>query len=382
MNSTERKENRYQRRKAEREARKAARLSRYDCFENIISCKALVLAAKQSRKTVGWKASVQRYFMNLIRNTLDLKEKLEKGQDVTMGFICFTICDRGKTRHIRSVHFKERVVQRSLCDNALVPMLGNSLIYDNGASLESRGIHFAIRRLRTHLSRYYRANGFSNDGYILSIDFTGYFDNILHEPLYTLLRRHFKDERLIKLCEDFIRPFGKKSVGIGSQVSQILAVSYPNDIDHFIKQELGIKYYARYMDDSYLIHRDKEYLQHCLDVLTEKYSALGIKLNAKKTQIIKLSHGFTFLKARCFLTESGAVVMKPYRKSISRMRRKMKKFRKMVDAQTMTLDDVLCAYNSWRGYIKGFDSYHAVKSMDKLFHSLFGDVPINRKEMC
>lgn len=371
MNSTERREARYQRRKAEREARKIAYLSRYDCFDNIASCEALAQAAKKSSKTVRWKSSVQRYFMNLLRNTVSIKKKLETDMDVTMGFICFTISDRGKSRHIRSVHFKERVVQRSLCDNALVPMLSNSLIYDNGASLKDKGIHFSLRRLRTHLSRFYRANGFSNEGYVLSIDFAGYFDNIQHEPLYALLRRHFKDERIIKLCEIFIRSFGNKSLGIGSQVSQILAVAYPNRIDHFIKQELGIKYYARYMDDSYLIHHDKKYLQHCLSVLAEQYQSLGIKLNMKKTQIIKLSRGFTFLKARCYLSGKGAVIMKPCKKSVTQMRRKLKKFRKMVNDCAIRPEDVLCSYNSWRGYAAGFNGYHAVRRLDALYNSLF-----------
>lgn len=380
MNSNERKELRYQRRKAAREEKKQDRLGQYDCFENVISCNALIRAAKQSRKTIRWKASVQRYFMNLLRYTFDLKEKLQLGITVVMGFISFTISDRGKTRNIRSVHFKERVVQRSLCDNALVPVLGNSLIYDNGASLEGKGIHFALRRLKTHLLRYYRRNGFSNDGYVLVIDFSGYFDNILHEPLFALLRKAFKDPRIIALCESFIRPFGSKSVGIGSQVSQILAVSYPNGIDHFIKQSLGIREYARYMDDSYLIHKDKAYLEHCLRVLIEKYAALGIKVNPKKTQIVKLSQGFTFLKARCSLENNGKVVMKPCKRSIVSMRQKLKKYRAKVDEGSMTIADVLCAYNSWRGYILAFASHNTVRNMDNLFHKLFGDIPINRKE--
>lgn len=131
----------------------------------------------------------------------------------------------------------------------------------------------------------------------------------------------------MELCKTFIRPFGEKSMGIGSQISQIVAVSYPDSIDHFIKQALGIKYYARYMDDSYLIHRDKEYLNKCREVLIEKYAELGIVVNPKKTQLLKLSNGFTFLKARYFLTESGKVVTKPCRDSITRMRRKLKGFK-------------------------------------------------------
>jgi hypothetical protein len=70
----------------------------------------------------------------------------------------FDLPGRGKTRHIKSVHISERVVQKRLCGNALVPVLSRSLIHDNGAFVKNKGVHFALRRLIVHLSRYYRRN--------------------------------------------------------------------------------------------------------------------------------------------------------------------------------------------------------------------------------
>lgn len=375
LTSEERREIRYQNRQRAREQKRDERLSRYDDYEKVISCSALVAACKQSQKGVTWKASVQRYIMNMLRNTAGLHRDLAAEKDVSQGFIEFELCERGKLRHIKSVHFRERCVQRALCDNALVPMLENSLIYDNGASLEGKGIHFALNRTKTHLHRYYRENGFSNQGYVLMVDFSKYFDNILHEPIFEKLDRTFKDKRIVELSKTFIRPFGDKSMGIGSQISQIVAVSYPDSIDHFIKQELGIKYYARYMDDSYLIHSDKEYLNKCRDMLIKKYAELGIVVNPKKTQLLKLSNGFTFLKARYFLTGSGKVIMKPCRDSITRMRRKLKKFKRLMDAGKMTLDDIRISYRSWRGYISHTDCFKTVQSMNKLFIDLFKSFP-------
>ena len=46
--------------------------------------------------------------------------------------------------------------------------------------------------------------------------------------------------------------------------SQILAVFYLNDLDHFVKEKLKIKYYVRYMDDFILFHENKNYLKYCL----------------------------------------------------------------------------------------------------------------------
>ncbi|MBO4738813.1 MAG: hypothetical protein J5606_04545, partial [Bacteroidales bacterium] len=93
-------------------------------------------------------------------------------KDIRRGFIEFDICERGKMRHIRSVHFSERVVQKSLCTNVLYPVLTNNLITDNGASQKGKGTHFATQRLIKYLHKYYRKYG--NDGYVLSLDFKSY----------------------------------------------------------------------------------------------------------------------------------------------------------------------------------------------------------------
>lgn len=381
MTSEERRQRRYERRKARREAKRRIAIAEYDNFDNLCSMNALFRAAKLSRKTIRWKESVQRYFLNWLRNLLLLRFLLLNGRDVTMGFICFTLCERGKTRSIRSVRFKERVPQRSLCDNALVPVLRRSLIYDNGASLEGKGITFTLHRLHVHLHRYFRENG-SNEGWILLIDFTGYFDNILHEPIYAMLERAFDDKRIAALTRQFAEPFGEKSLGIGSQVSQILAVSYRSPIDHFIKEVLRERYYGCYMDDSYIISSSKERLQYCLAAITAECEKLGIKLNPKKTQIVKVSHGFTFMKGRYWLTETGKVVAKPCHANTVRERRKLKKFRKLLDRGEMTIEQIACSYNSYRGYIlREYDGHTTIRNMDKLFHELFGyDVKIYREE--
>lgn len=319
--------------------------------------------------------------MVYLRNILQLREMLLAGDDVTMGFIEFNLFERGKKRHIKSVHFKERVAQRSLCDNALVPMLSRSLIYDNGASLKDKGISFARDRLKHHLHQYYRRTG-GNEGYILLMDFSGYFDNILHEPCYELLDAAFEDKRILALCQQFIEPFGEKSLGIGSQVSQILAVSYRSSIDHYIKEVLRVKEYGCYMDDSYLIHNNKKELWQHYAVIRKLCADLGIRINERKTQIVKLSHGFTYMKGRYFLTDSGKVIVKPCRRNTTAHRRKLKKLKRFMERGTLTVDQIACAHNSYRGYIeKDYKSHITVRNMDKLFHELYGyDVSINRKE--
>ena len=100
-------------------------------------------------------------------------------------------------------------------------------------------------------------------------------------------------------------PLAKRGSGLEAKQVQIFAVTYPSKIDHYIKEVLRIKGYARYMDDSYLIHKDKGYLKKCLEDLKGKFAEVGIVLNPKKTRIVKLSKGFTFLKNTIFSDRHG-----------------------------------------------------------------------------
>lgn len=377
MTSEERHKAREARRKAKRAAKRAEILKACS-FEKVISSGSLVKAANLSKRGVNWKASVQRYHINLLRNTWALHQKLLRGESVVQGFICFDLIERGKLRHIRSVHFKERVVQRSLCDNALVPILSRSLIYDNGASIKGKGIHFAMFRCRDHLREYYRKHG-NNRGWVLQVDFKGYFDNIEHGPVREMLKKHFDDPRLLNLAWSFVESFGEKSLGIGSQVSQILAVAYCSAVDHYAVEVLGLNLSARYNDDSYFIHESREYLQYCLGILVNKWEAMGIRINWKKTQIIPLRR-FTFLKVRFETTDRGKVIMRPCRKSVTKQRQKLKAFRRKLDAGEMELSDVRASYESWRGYNNHMNGHRSMVNMDKLYFDLFGLVPSEVKK--
>lgn len=208
VTSEERKERRYQRRKAAREAKRREKIGKYDDFERVASLNSLYEAANEAAKGVTWKASVQRYHASLLFNISKTRADLLAGKDIRRGFICFTICERGKLRNIKSVHFSERVVQKSFCTNVLYPTFTHGLIYDNGASQEGKGTHFALRRLKAHLRRHFRKYG--REGGILLIDFSDYFGNAQHEALFSIYDEQFTDPRIIALGKAFISAFWRQ----------------------------------------------------------------------------------------------------------------------------------------------------------------------------
>lgn len=108
-----------------------------------------------------------------------------------------------------------------------------------------------------------------------------------------------------------------------------------------------------------------------LKKITEICTELGIKLNTKKTQIVKLSRGINFLKTHFILTKTGKIVRKPYRKNITLMRRKLKTFKRWVDEGKMTFEDVMTSWCSWRGHQLKFNSYWARQRIHDLYVRLF-----------
>ena len=368
MTSEERKEARYQRRKAKRLAAKRKALADVDDFDKVFTFKNLYASYRKCRKNVTWKSSVQKYCLFASLNVYTTLEKLRKGKYKSPGFFEFDLYERGKKRHIRSTVIGERVVQRCLCDYALVPALERTFIYDNGASMKNKGYDFAINRITQHLRKHYRKYG--NKGYALLFDFSKFFDNVSHAIVKGVIRHEFTDSKLIALAEHFVDAFGDVGLGLGSQISQVLALASANRLDHVIKEVLMIKQYGRYMDDGAMTDVSKKRLVKVRDAIAEICKLLNIKLNEKKTQIVKLSHGFTWLKVRFFLTKNGKVIRKICKASIKRCRKKLKKLYKRWRNGLVPFSAIYQSYQSWYGYSLRFNAWHTRNNMTALYNSL------------
>lgn len=379
-------------------------------FSDVYDMNNLYTALKKCSRESKWKKSVQDYQINFLRNISRANTELRDGTYKHLPFNEFTMCERGKTREIKAVNIYDRVILSSLCENVLIPYFRKYFIYDNGASLTGKGVKFTRDRLETHLHKYYRANG-TNEGYILLIDFTKYFDNIGHEKLMQEFRSRMDDKEIMDFVENLVdffkidvsymsdeeyatcekdvfnaieyanidkslltgEKYMRKSVGIGSQLSQIAGLIFPSRVDNYCKIVKGVKYYGRYMDDIYIIHQDKYYLKQLLKEVKEICDEYGIHINEKKTQITKISKTFSFLKTRYYLTETGKVVKRMNKDSIARERRKLKSYRRLMDKGEMPYKDILDSYSSWRGNLKHYKAFHTSQNMDKLFNELFYD---------
>ena len=111
--------------------------------------------------------------------------------------------------------------------------------------------------------------------------------------IYEPKKRRIKDKDALKIIFDII-DIEENGLSIGAMTSQILAIFYLNDMDHFIKETLKIKYFLRYQDDFLLFHPSKQYLKYCLNELEKFLKKEKLILN-KKTRIYKSTNKFIFL---------------------------------------------------------------------------------------
>ena len=292
-------------------------------YEQAIGFKQLYKGLKKSCKNVRWKDSVVGYEVNAMRNTHRLRQSLLNGTYKIDPYQRFKVHEP-KERDIVATRIKDRQFQRSLCDNGFYEQITRGFITDNCACLIGRGVDYTLNRLTCHLRRYRQKHG--NQGWVLKCDIHHYFESINHEVACRAIRKCVADTQIADRVCEVVNSFGEiRGIGLGSQISQLVALSVLNDLDHFIKERLRIKHYIRYMDDFVLIHPDKEYLQYCLTEIEREVNKIGLFLHPNKTKISPLSQGVKLLQWRFLITDSGKIVRRMGKNKMGRQRRKMRK---------------------------------------------------------
>lgn len=350
-----------------------------DYIREIFDCNVLYQAYLKARKGSQWKPQVQKFGTYYLLDICKISYELEHYTYMLKPTSNFILNERGKTRYITGEQIQDRIVNHAACDEILNPIMEQYLIYDNAASIRGKGIDFTRRRLIVHLRKYYKEYG--NEGYILLIDFSKYYDNIRHKILYSLIKKHVSDNHALWVLRKALerarvdvsymsneeysnclngvfnsldynasvpykqrtgQKYMDKHLDIGNQIAQTAGVSYRIVPDNFAKIKKRCKYYAGYMDDTYNINISKEFLLEFLKEYIEICNLLGITVNTKKTRICKLSSQWRFLQVQYSLTESGRIIQKINPKRLTCMRRKMRKI-----APKMFKKEFDDFYNSW-----------------------------------
>lgn len=309
------------------------------------------------------------YVLNGIERTLNLEKQLKNGKYKARPPKSFKIYSP-KERDIVSICFRDRIYQRSLNDNIVYPLMTAPFIYDNWACQVGKGTDGARKRLKEFMHRYYRRYGY--DGYILKIDIKGYYPNMSHKAVEDMFQKRMPPDAFehIKTILDEQYP---TEVGYnpGSQLIQIAGISLLNDVDHFIKERLKVKYYLRYMDDFILIGKSIQDLQTALEGIKKELLKVECTINEKKTRIVPLSQGVMFLGFTFRLTTTGKVLMLIDQKNVKRARLRLARAVEKAKRGQLAKDKVDEMYDSWRNHASKSNSYRLLKRMDIFYKSLW-----------
>ena len=250
-------------------------------YEQLCSFEVLYAAYKTARQGKREKQGAAQYEANALACTARLSRLLLSGAYKPGKFEVFTVYEP-KKRLVQAPAFVDKVVQHAIVDNILYEAITSSFIQDSYASQVWKGMHVGLNRLKEQMQDYFqkrkghdetarRAAGLPPrppeqwdyaDGWILKADVHHFFASIDHNILKEKLRRKVADDRVFALMCTYID--STDGLPLGYQTSQLLALMYLDEFDHWVKETLHARYYGRYMDDFYIIHEDKAYLKNAL----------------------------------------------------------------------------------------------------------------------
>jgi len=363
----------------------------------------------KSLKGSAWKAEPQRFMLDFLSEIVALKQEIESRTYRTSPGTEFTLNERGKTRHIHGARMRDRVVRHALCDGELADALRPYLIHNNGASQKGKGLSFSRALFEKDLHNFWLKYR-DNDGYIGFIDFSKYYDNIRHDQIKArvgpkiseegnwlldeILRTfeidvsYMTDDEYARCMETKFNSvqyyetipveartgqrFMPKGVDIGDQVSQDIGIYFPTPVDNYVKIVRGCKWYGRYMDDMYIICRDLDELRSIIEGAKEVARCLGIYINDRKTHIVRLSDTYKYLQIKYSLAENGRVIKRINPKAVTRERRRMKAYKRLIVRDEMSYEAAEMAIRSWMGDYSRLMSKKQIQNMKALYRALFG----------
>ncbi len=147
----------------------------------------------------------------------------------------------------------------------------------------------------------------------------------------------------------------KKGMPLGNLTSQFFANVYLNELDYFVKHNLKVKYYIRYVDDFVILHSSKKQLEIWKKQIEGFLNnELKLELHTEKSKIIPLSRGIDFVGFRNFYH------YKLLRKrNVDNIRRKIKE----VKEGRISYEKFLESFNGWNAYARWANSYSLISKL-------------------
>ena len=345
-------------------------------FQKLTSFENLYSSYKASIRGKGKKKSSTRFSVLALENLYVMKQQLMSHTYQISSYSEFVVSEP-KQRVIKSGSFRDKVLQHCLCDYVLLPKMNDIFIKDNYAGQVGKGTLYGLDCLSEKLTDFYSKHGTS--GYILKCDISKFFYSIDHKLLKDCLSYHFDSPEVQWICDLLIDSTDGVGLPLGNQSSQVFALIYLTGLDYFITQDLGCKYYGRYMDDFYILSDDRDYLKFCLECIREFLSTLHLSLNGK-TEIVPMKKGIRFLGFHSYITEDGKVIRKLNGSNKRQIKKRLRKYAARLKSGKITRKEFDEHYQSWKNHASHGNCYKLICSMDQYVETLLSEEKSNMKE--
>jgi len=282
-------------------------------FDKIIKIDNILLAQKKARKGKEHQYGIQLFDRGSAANWFSVYFQLKNKTYKTSAYKNFKIYEP-KERLISCLPYIDRIVHHMIM-NVLEAIFVAMFTADTYSCIKGKGIVSFWRNFRKAL------RDIPGTKYCLEIDIVKFYPSIDHRILKKQLRRKFKDPDLLWLLDGIID--SAPGVPIGNYLSQYFANFYLTGFDHWIKEELGVKYYFRYSDDIRILCETKEDL-HRFRIAIEQYLQQKLKLTIKpnyRVFPVELGVdvvGFKFFRYHTLLRKS---IKQGFARAMSRKRR-------------------------------------------------------------
>ncbi len=314
-----------------------------------------------SRRGKRYRASAAVFERHLGQNLTRLRDELCGGAYQPGPYTTFVIFEPAR-RLISAAPYRDRVVHHALC-RVIEPLFERAFLFDSYANRKGKGTHAALDRA-THYARKHR--------FVLQCDIRLFFPSIDHQILLGRLGRRIGCHRTLELCErilansnpqepadfffegdDLFTPYERRrGLPIGNLTSQFWANVYMDPFDHFVKDEMGVPGYVRYVDDFLLFGDSKEDLHRWLASIERTLGGDGFRLllHRRKTRIYPVAEGIPFLGFRVFPEHRRLLPG-----SVGRARRRLARIAERGD--TSGIAEIRNRLQSWIAHVSHGDTY-------------------------
>lgn len=361
-----------------------------DLFNSICSMDNLYRAYQNAKSGKGWYKEVKQIEKRPFYYLAGLQYMLKNHLFKTSEYEIFILNEGKKKRDVYKLpFFPDRIAQWAILQ-VIEPFLMANMTADTYSAIPGKGIQPIVNDLRGYYKTK-RVDGKKksvwvpsilltdeeNTRYCYKIDLHHYYQSINHEVLKQKFRKVFKDPELLWLLDEIadsintateedlielslsgeIEVDPNTGIPIGNYMSQYSGNFYLSSFDHWVKEELHVKHYYRYMDDVVIFASSKEELHEIhrkVTAYTRDYLHLNIKGNYQifPTKVKGVDFvGYRFFGEYTLLRKSTAINFK----------RKMRACRKKMENNIPPTYSEWCSFNSYKGWLGNCDSYRLFK---------------------